>query len=286
MQQGSLVVSDSGFAVREESMELSSIEIWNSLKTIRIQAPLVHNITNYVVMNITANALLAIGASPVMAHACEEVEEMADIAGAVVINIGTLSKHWIEAMFKTAERARKRNIPVVFDPVGSGATKLRTDTARDFVKTFSPAIIRGNASEIMSLDTEDILTKGVDSSAASSDAVDIGRSLNGAVGSVVCISGETDYIIDGNHVLKINNGHPMMQCVTGMGCTATVLCGAFAAVEKSAMHASAQAMAVMGIAGEMAVKGADGPASFQHRFIDILYGITESDIAEHLKWEE
>lgn len=267
-------------------MKVSSKEIWESVEAIRTQAPLVHNITNYVVMNITANALLAIGASPVMAHACEEVEEMAGIADALVINIGTLSEHWIEAMFKAAERAGERKIPVVFDPVGAGATKYRTDTSRRFVESFSPAIIRGNASEIMALETRDIRTKGVDSSAASSDAVEIGRSLNAASGSVVCISGETDYIIDGDAVAEIRNGHPMMQRVTGLGCTATALCGAFAAVEKNAMAAAAQAMAVMGIAGEMAAGKAEGPASLQGRFIDILYSMTESDIERYLKKED
>jgi len=264
-------------------MEISSQEIWKSLKEIRTKAPLVHNITNYVVMNTTANALLAIGASPVMAHACEEVEEMACIANALVINIGTLSEHWIRAMFKAAETAGKRKIPVVFDPVGAGATKLRTDTARKFVETFAPSIIRGNASEIMALITKDIRTKGVDSSADSSDALEIGRSLNAASCSVVCISGETDYIIDAGHVIKITNGHPMMQRVTGLGCTATALCGAFAAVEENAMIAAAEAMAVMGIAGEMASEKAEGPASLQCRFIDSLYSMTMSDIDRYLK---
>ncbi len=266
-------------------MKVSSQEIWESVEAIRAQAPLVHNITNYVVMNATANALLAIGASPVMAHACEEVEEMAGIAGALVINIGTLSEHWITAMFKAAKRAGELKIPIVFDPVGAGATNLRTDTARTFVKTFSPTIIRGNASEIMALVTEDIRTKGVDSSAASSDAVEVGRLLNVDSGSLVCISGETDYIIDGGRMIKITNGHPMMQRVTGMGCTATALCGAFAAVEKNAMAAAAQAMAVMGIAGEMAAEKAEGPASLQSRFIDILYNMTESHIEQYLKKE-
>lgn len=267
-------------------MTLSSKDIWDSIEKIRKQAPLVHNITNYVVMNSTANALLAIGASPVMAHATEEVEEMAGIAGALVINIGTLSSHWIEAMFAAAAKAGERQIPIVFDPVGAGATALRTDTARRFIETCSPDIIRGNASEIMALQAADIQTKGVDSSAASSDALEIGRSVNAASGSVVCISGETDYVIAGEAVIRIRNGHSMMQRVTGMGCTATALCGAFAAVEPDAVRATAHAMAVMGIAGEMAVERAEGPASLQNGFIDILYCMKESDIDQYLRGDD
>ena len=176
-------------------MNITAHEICSALQAIKEKAPVIHNITNYVVMNSTANALLAIGASPVMAHAEEEMEEMVGIASALVINIGTLSPAWVRAMHRAAEAARKRRIPIVLDPVGAGATSYRTRTAREFVKAVPPEIIRGNASEIMALLDSTAKTKGVDSSASSDAAVEIGRALHAACGAVVCISGETDYTI-------------------------------------------------------------------------------------------
>lgn len=263
-------------------MEISASSIWSSVKEIREKAPVVHNITNYVVMNNSANALLSIGASPVMAHAEEEVEEMVNIASALVINIGTLSPHWIRAMFRAAYQAKRMNIPIVLDPVGAGATTYRTGTARELIEEVTPAIIRGNASEIMALMKEDAKTKGVDSTASSHTAVDMARQINKSYGSVVCVSGETDYIIDGNDITKVMNGHPMMTRVTGMGCIATALCGAFAAVNHTFAEAAVQAMAVMGITGEIAAVDADGPGSLQIRFFDILYRLSEDDIHRYL----
>ena len=134
----------------------------NNLKTLREKKPLIHNITNYVVMNYTANALLACGASPVMAHAAEEVEEMVSFAGALVLNIGTLTPHWIDSMLKAGKRANELNIPVVLDPVGSGATKLRTASAKRLIDELDIGVVRGNASEVLSLAHEDSVTKGVD----------------------------------------------------------------------------------------------------------------------------
>lgn len=266
-------------------MKITAQEIYKSIVLIRNQAPVIHNITNYVVMNNTANALLAIGASPVMAHAEEEMAEMVNIASALVINIGTLSKKWIKAMFKAASKARKTGIPFIFDPVGAGATSYRTKTARDLMADEPPTVIRGNASEIMALYDDQSKTKGVDSATTSDRAIDIARKLSDLHGCVVCISGETDYIVDQAEIIKIKNGHPMMPKVTGLGCTASALCGAFAAVEKSAFEATAQAMAVMGIAGELAAESAKGPGSLQMHFLDVLYRISEDDIAGRLKVE-
>jgi hydroxyethylthiazole kinase len=266
-------------------MKLTASQIWSSLEDIRKAAPVVHNITNYVAMNNTANALLAIGASPVMAHAEDEVEDMVGIAGALVINIGTLSEPWIRAMFRSAYRAKVRNVPVILDPVGAGATAYRTRTARQLVREASAAIIRGNASEIQALLDEKAMTKGVDSTVASHDALDVAHQLSDASGCVVCISGETDYIVYGKDVTRIMNGHAMMTRVTGMGCIASALCGAFAAVNGNYAEAAAQAMAVMGIAGEIAAADAPGPGSLQVRFLDILYRLSENDIANRLKAE-
>ncbi|MBI9083751.1 MAG: hydroxyethylthiazole kinase [Desulfobacterales bacterium] len=257
--------------------------IWKDVEAIRTTAPLVHNITNYVVMNTTANALLAIGASPVMAHAVEEVEEMAGIAGALVINIGTLSPGWIKSMFLAMGKAKERGIPIVFDPVGVGATDYRTRTARDLIGVTAPTIIRGNGSEIMALGQADAKTKGVDSTASSDSAMDTARDLNRSTGSVICVSGETDHIISATETASVANGHPMMPRVTGLGCTATALCGAFAAVNPVPVAAATHAMAVMGMAGEMAVENAAGPGSFQVAFIDALYCMTAADIEKRFK---
>jgi hydroxyethylthiazole kinase len=263
--------------------EQDSLHIWKAVEDIRRLSPIVHNITNYVVMNSTANALLALGASPVMAHAEEEVAEMAGIASALVINIGTLSREWIKAMHLAAERALERGIPIVLDPVGAGATALRTATARGLVAAFRPAIIRGNGSEIMAVCGDPARTKGVDSGEASHAALDAARSLHAAWGSTVCVSGAVDYIVGGPELRQIRNGHPMMTRVTGLGCTATALCGAFAAVNPDYPLAAAQAMAVMGIAGELAADGAEGPGTLQVRFLDALYRLGAGDIASRLR---
>lgn len=261
-------------------------EIYKSVELIRKASPVVHNITNYVVMNNTANALLAIGASPVMAHAEQEVEEMVNIASALVINIGTLSERWVQAMFKAARRARQRGIPVVLDPVGAGATAYRTETARRLIEKEPPSIIRGNASEILAIDDDESKTKGVDSFASSDAAIDTARKLSQLHRCVVCVSGATDYVVGEEGIVKIKNGHPLMSRVTGMGCTASALCGAFAAVEKSSFAAVVGAMAVMGIAGEMAADATAGPGSLQVRFLDNLYRLTEDDIRRLLKVED
>ncbi len=265
--------------------ERDILNIWQAVEKIRKGSPVVHNITNYVVMNSTANALLAIGASPVMAHAEEEMVDMVNIASALVINIGTLSSEWVASMFTAARQATKRGIPVVLDPVGAGATAYRTQTARQLIEAARPAIIRGNASEIMAVHEDTKKTKGVDSTNASQDALSAAAAIHRASGAIVCISGETDYIVGGEKTVKVNNGHPLMARVTGMGCTATALCGAFAAVNGNYAEAAAQAMAVMGIVGEMAAHDAVGPGTLQVRFIDLLYTLSREDIERRLKVE-
>ena len=264
-------------------MTITPSSIWKDIKQIRRKSPLVHNITNFVVMNNTANALLALGASPVMAHAETEVCDMVNIASALVINIGTLSDPWIQAMAKAMARAKERNIPIILDPVGVGATEYRTRTARELLLVASPAIIRGNGSEIMALCQEDIKTKGVDSSSSSDLAIESARALNREFGAVVCITGETDYIVSRSEMICVKNGDAMMPRVTGLGCTATALCGAFAAVNPDSRLAAAHAMAVMGIAGQIAAETAHGPASLQLHFIDTLYQLSETHIQDYLR---
>ena len=265
--------------------EQDRLNAWTAVTAIRNLAPVIHNITNYVVMNTTANALLAIGASPVMAHAEEEMADMVGISSALVINIGTLSREWVKSMFKATEQAAKRGIPIVLDPVGAGATPYRTRTVQDLLAATHPSIIRGNASEIMALCGDRAKTKGVDSTEASKDAVAAAQFLHDSLGSVICISGETDYIVGSRELFRVRNGHPMMTRVTGLGCTATALCGAFAAVNPDPALAAAQAMAVMGIAGEIAVERAEGPGSLQMHFLDALYRLTKDDITQRTRLE-
>jgi hydroxyethylthiazole kinase len=238
-----------------------------------------------VVMNNTANALLAIGASPVMAHAVDEVEDMVDIASSLVINIGTLSKPWVDAMIRAGQEARRRQIPVVLDPVGAGATAYRTETSLLILKECSPAVIRGNASEIMALTGKKSNTKGVDSMDSSGSAVRIAKDIAQDTGAVIVVSGPVDYILDDKSVIQVRNGSPMMGKVTGLGCTATALVGAFVAVNRNYLQAAAHAMAVMGIAGELAAKISAGPGTMQMHFLDGLYRLSEKEISGHLNTE-
>jgi len=246
----------------------------------------VHNITNYVVMNTTANALLAVGASPVMAHAADEVEDMVAIAAALVINIGTLSAPWVAAMEKAAAAAGRKGIPVVYDPVGAGATPYRTWTMLALLRAARPAIIRGNASEVAAVAGIGAGTKGVDSTASAVSVLAGTRRLAEIYGGAVCISGATDYIVDGSGVVMVRNGHALMPRVTGLGCTATALCGAFAAVDPDPFRAAVAAMAVMGIAGEIAAERSAGPGSMQVHFLDALHNLTGGEVERRLRLGE
>ena len=262
---------------------ITSKEIIQNLEQLRSASPLVHNITNYVVMNNTANALLSIGASPVMAHAIEEVEDMVNITSSLVINMGTLSEKWIEAMVKAGKKANTNHVPVIFDPVGVGATPYRTETAKVVLRECKPSVIRGNASEIMALTNANTRTKGVDSTLSSDSALDAAKILAKEYKTIVVISGQTDYITDGETVVSISNGSEMMARVTGMGCTATAIIGAFAGIEKNMLRATTSAMAMMGIAGEIAVSKSSGPGSLQMNFLDELYNLTPVIIESKLK---
>lgn len=253
------------------------------LAAVRQQSPLVHNITNYVVMNNTANALLAIGASPVMAHAIDEVEDMVNIASSLVINIGTLDKDWVEAMVVAGKAARRKGIPIILDPVGAGATPYRTDVCKRIIEECKPSIIRGNASEIMALVNSGIQTKGVDSSNSSDSAVDAAKVLATATQAIVVISGKTDYITDGKNIETVQNGNTIMAKVTGLGCTATAIVAVFAAINTNLLQAATHGMAIMGITGEIAATKASGNGSMQVAFLDELYNVDEQTINKNIK---
>ena len=253
---------------------------------LRNEAPLVLNIANYVVMNNTANALLALGASPIMAHAIDEMDELVALSRALVINIGTLSPPWIEAMFRAGRAARQRGVPVVLDPVGCGASTLRTTTARDLVEAVGPAVIRGNASEIKALLGAAGGTKGVDSVLAPDQVVADAEALARSAGCVVSVSGPVDLIVGDGRVARVANGHPIMTRVTGMGCTSSALTGAFLALGPTAFDAARDAMAVMGVAGELAAERASGPGSFPAEFLDSLHALDSATLAARLRVSE
>lgn len=266
---------------------ITAQSIAQDLAKVRATNPLVHSITNYVVMNNTANALLAIGASPIMAHAEAEMAEMVAITQALVLNIGTLSPHWVNAMQVAAQEARRLQKPIVLDPVGVGATTYRKQTAQQLMQTAPPNIIRGNASEIKALaDVATQQAKGVDSTESADAALLAAELLAKNFDCVVCISGETDYVVSTQGIIAIANGHPLMTKVTGMGCTATALIGAFAAVNPNYLQATAHAMAIMGIVGEWAAAKAQGPGTLQLHFLDGLYALEQSTIQTLLKTSE
>lgn len=246
---------------------------------------MVHNITNHVVMNTTANGLLALGASPVMAHATEELDEMLALAGALVINIGTLSREWVAAMQLATQLAAKHSVPIVLDPVGVGATSYRTQTAKQLLNSARMAVIRGNASEIMALNATGSGARGVDAQHAAEAALQAAHVLSEKYNCVVSVSGASDHIVQGGCIAKIHNGHPMMTRVTGLGCTASALSGAFCAINGNAFEAATHAMAVMGVCGELAMEQAQGPGSLQLLFLDALYNLNQDTLTQRLRME-
>ncbi len=255
-----------------------------NLAAVRDKKPLVHNITNYVVMNYTANALLATGASPVMAHAENEVEEMVSFAGSLVLNIGTLSDDWIASMIKAGKKASELGTPVILDPVGSGATSLRTASAKKIIEQVKVRVIRGNPSEILSLRHSDSKTKGVDSIHSVADAADTAKTLAEELNTTLAITGPVDLITDGGQVVRVSNGHPLMARITGTGCTATAIIAAFLAVDEDAVRATATALAFFGLAGEVAGRKASAPGSFMIELLNALYTVTPEELEAGCKF--
>lgn len=266
-------------------MEKLAEQAARNLKAIRERKPLVHNITNFVVMNYTANALLAMGASPVMAHAIGEVEEMVSHAGALVLNIGTLTEEWVAAMIAAGRKATEKKIPIVLDPVGSGATRLRTESARKILSQTRVSVLRGNASEILSLQDENSRTKGVDAVHGVDEAARTAGILAAELSSTLAITGPVDLITDGRRVVRVANGHPLMASVTGTGCTATAIIGAFLAVGPEPVSAAATALAFFGLAGEVAGDSATAPGSFMIKMLDALFTITPEKLQKGCKIE-
>lgn len=247
--------------------------------------PLVHNITNYVVMQISANVLLAAGASPLMAHAPEELDDLLSLASALVLNIGTLDQSWLSSMRTAGECAARHGVPVVLDPVGAGASRLRTGASLELLKNAHPAVLRGNASEILAVAAAEgfshtaAATRGVDSTQGSNEALAAALDLARRHDCVVSVSGERDYITDGEQTVVVSGGSPLMSRITGMGCSASALTAAHVACAASPLIGAVAAMAAMAEAGEEATRDAKGPGSFLSAFLDALYLLEPQRIA-------
>jgi hydroxyethylthiazole kinase len=263
------------------------ISAGTTLRLMRAQKPLVHQITNYVVMNETANATLALGALPVMAHAGEEVEEMARVASALVLNIGTLSEHWVESMLLAGGAASARGIPVVLDPVGAGATAYRTETARRILGRIDVTVLRGNAGEVATLVGAQAEVRGVESISTGLEPGELAREAARRLGVIASVTGPVDYVSDGERVLAVSNGHELLATVTGTGCMSTALTGCFLAAKPTEpLESAAEALAAFGVAAEAAADGAGGPGTFHARLYDALYALDPETLDGRARIEE
>ena len=257
---------------------MTNSEYSSVLRAVRTQTPLVHHITNYVTVNDCANITLCGGGAPVMAHAPDEVEEMVQYAGALVLNIGTLDQAQIDSMLLAGRAASARDIPIILDPVGAGATTLRTQAARRLMTDLPISILKGNAGEIGVLAGVDAKVRGVDSAGITGDPVEITREYAARSGMTIVMSGATDIISDGSRVLLVENGDPRMGAISGTGCMAASVTGVYAAVHQDRVISSAAALAAFGIAGEQAAAHARGPGSFKVTLFDTLAALTPEDI--------
>lgn len=253
--------------------------IVQDLDEVRRQKPLLHHITNFVVMNETANVTLCIGALPVMAHAREEVEEMVRAARALILNIGTLTPELIESMTLAGRVANELNIPIILDPVGVGATSLRIESARHLIKSLKIDVIRGNSAEISILAGYGGRIKGVESIGGLDNMLEIVKEFAFKRDCVVAVTGKEDLVSDGRSVALVGNGDPMLSMVTGTGCMATTLIGAFAAVQKDRFLATVGGLVAFGLAGEIAARESGVlPGTFHVALYNSLACLSSQDI--------
>jgi hydroxyethylthiazole kinase len=267
---------------------LEKNSLYETLEEVRKVNPLVHNITNVVVTNFTANGLLALGASPVMAYAAEEVADMAKIASSLVLNIGTLNPQTVDSMIIAGKAANESCVPVIFDPVGAGATRYRTETAQRIMNEVNVSVIRGNAAEIANVVGEKWEIKGVDAGDAKGNIIELAITSAQKLNGLVVITGKEDVVSDGKTTYVVSNGHPILTKVTGTGCLLTSVIGAFAGVEKDLLQASVAALTYYGIAAEKAAaKTVEmGPGSFQIEFLNQLALVSTDDIISHASFKK
>lgn len=258
--------------------DVAAVAVWQTLARVRARRPLVHNMTNAVAASLVADVLLAAGAAPVMAEAEEEVENVVRAADALAVNLGMPSPVRINAMQRAVEAALAAGVPWVLDPVGVPASAYRRDAALRLAG-LRPSAIRGNAAEVMALVGEDVAGgRGVDSAADASEALDAAVHLARSSGAAVAVTGSVDYVTDGHRVAAVANGDPLLTRVSGTGCALTGLVGACLPAAETAMDAAAHALAVFGVAGELAAAEADGPGSLRWRLLDALHGLDETTL--------
>lgn len=266
------------------------------LKNLRNTAPLIHSITNYVTVNDCANVLLACGASPIMSDDCEEVEEITSLCSGLTINIGTLNQTTIPAMFLAGKKANELKHPIVLDPVGAGASVLRTQTAKKLMEHIHFTVIRGNSSELKALAFGSGTTKGVDADAADrvtedrlEQTVRFAKELSQTTGSIIAITGAIDIVADQNRAFCIRNGHPLMSSVTGTGCQLSAMTAAFAAANPlNPLEAATASVCAMGLCGEKAYErmtDLDGNASYRNYLIDAICHLTPEELEKGAKYE-
>jgi hydroxyethylthiazole kinase len=253
------------------------------LSEVRLQQPLVHHITNWVTIGDCANVCKSFGASPVMAHAREEVTEMAGLASALVLNIGTLTTELVESMLLAGEVANRRNIPVVLDVCGSGATSFRDEACERILRQLRVEVIKGNASEIAKVAGCDVRTRGVDAGAVADDPGELARSLAHRRQAVVVVTGETDVVADAERTFRIANGHRLMAHLVGTGCMATSVIGTFAAVEPDLLKAAVAGLCCYEIAAEIAAEKSAGPGTFKMHLFDAVYQLKGEQVAAQQK---
>lgn len=264
------------------------------LENVRNNKPLIHNITNYVTVNDCANILLACGVSPIMSDDIDEVEEITTICSGLNINIGTLNSRTIKSMHKAGKKANELNHPVILDPVGAGASALRTNTAKSLIEEIRFSVIRGNVSEIKAIAGAVSATRGVDAAVEDGitaeslqSVVDFAKGYSRKTGAVIAITGAIDVVANSENAYCIFNGRPEMSMITGTGCQLSALLAAFAAANpNTTLEAAAAATALMGVAGELAyrrMKREDGNASYRDYIIDAVYGMTADILQENIK---
>ncbi|OGS18052.1 MAG: hydroxyethylthiazole kinase [Elusimicrobia bacterium RIFOXYA2_FULL_50_26] len=262
---------------------MNNVPVFELLEKVRSRKPVVHHLTNWVTIYDCANIVKVFGASPVMAHAREEVAAMAKIASALVLNIGTLTVDFVDAMKLAAKSANEKGIPVVLDVCGAGATQLRDDKCFELLNETRIDIIKGNVSEIARIAGEDVFTKGVDATDIDKDPVEIARRLASKRNCVVVITGKEDVVADKDRALLVGNGHEMMANIVGTGCMAASVIGTFAAVEADYVVAAAAGLCCYEIAAELAVETAAGPGTFKEKLYDAVFSLDRKAIESRRK---
>ncbi|MFC7393892.1 hydroxyethylthiazole kinase [Scopulibacillus cellulosilyticus] len=256
-------------------------QIYELFNKIKDKQPLVHHITNSVTINDCANATLALGGRPVMADSSNEAAEMAAQSSSLVINIGTLAEETVESMLKAGKAANEKGIPVIFDPVGVGATAFRSDSAKKILANVDCSIICGNMSEIRTLAGLPSSGQGVDSGDSMEGAEALAKKLASELKATIAITGAIDVVSDGEHTVRIQNGHPMLAKLTGTGCMTNSLIGVYAGTDNKPFEAAAAGILTMGLAGETAhqnLRANEGTGMFRVRLFDAFSTLTVEDL--------